>query len=75
MFFTNGVMRAYKTIFEILKLVNTTFCPSIVRFRNHQSFNSLCTLKTVLRKLRSSFILFLYEKKANESLIASLSID
>ena len=57
-----GALRAWKTIFEIAKLLKTIICPSRVRFWYHQRFNTLCTLETILRKLHSSFTLLLYEK-------------
>ena len=56
------VIRAWKTIFEVAKLLKTTIRPSSMRFRYRQRFNTLCTLETILRKLNSSFILLLHEK-------------
>ena len=57
-----GAIRAWKTIFKIVKLLKTTIRPSRVRFRYPQRFNARCTLGTILRKLYSCFILLLYEK-------------
>ena len=67
-----GAIRAWKTIFEIAKLLKTTICPSRVRFRYCQRFNTLCTLEAILRKLYSSFNLLLYEKQVPKILIPSL---
>ena len=58
----NGSIRAWKIILEIAVLLKTTIGPSSMRFWNRQSFNTLCTLETILRKLNCSFILLLYEK-------------
>ena len=67
-----GAIRAWKTIFDIAKLWKTTIRPSIVRFRYRQRFNILCTLKTILRKLHSSFILLLYSCAIHLNSICSL---
>ena len=67
-----GAIRAWKTIFDIAKLWKTTIRPSIVRFRYRQRFNILCTLKTILRKLHSSFILLLYSSAIHLNSICSL---
>ena len=58
-----GAIRAGKIIFEIAKFLKTTIHPSRVMFQYRQRFNKLCTSETILRKLHSSFILLLYEKK------------
>ena len=44
-----GAIRDWKIIFEIAKLLKTTIHPSRVKFRNPQSFNTLCKLETILR--------------------------
>ena len=67
-----GTIRAWKTIFEIAKLLKITIRHSRVRFRYRHRFNTLCTLETILRKLHCSFILLLYEKQVPIFLIASL---
>ena len=64
MWIGTGAIRAWKTIFEIAKLLKTTIRPSRVRFPCRQRFNTLCTLETIFRKLHSSFILLLHEKES-----------
>ena len=41
-----------------------------MRFRNCESFNTLCTLETIFPKLQSSFILLLYEKQVSKIVVA-----
>ena len=53
---------AWKTIFDIAKLLKATVLPARVRFRNLQSFSTVCILETTLRQLDSSFIVLLHEK-------------
>ena len=50
----SGAIRAWKT--------KRTICPSKVRLRYRQRFNTLCTLEAILRKFHSSFIQLFYEK-------------
>ena len=66
-----GAVRVWKIIFEIAWLLKTTIRRSIVRFQNDQSFNTLCTSETILRKLHYSSLLLLYEKQVPKSLIVS----
>ena len=66
-------IRAWKTISDIAKHSKTTVLPSRVRFRNHQTFSTVCTSETTLRKLGSFFIVLLYEKLLPKVLITSLN--
>ena len=54
------------------ELSKTTIIPSRVRFRNRQSFSTVCTLEITLRKLGSFTIVLLYEKILPKVLITSL---
>ena len=60
-----GAIRAWKTIFEIAKLLKTTIRPSRVRFRCRQRFNTLCTLETIFRKLIPLLFCYCMRKRAN----------
>ena len=65
-------IRAWKTIFDVARLLKTAILPSRVRFQNPQSFTTIFTLERTLRKLESSFIVLLCEKQVPKILVASL---
>ena len=57
-----GAIKAWKTIFDITKPLKSTTLLFRVKLQNHQSFHTVFTSETILRKIDSSFILLLYEK-------------